>query len=387
MSDSEQFEECLKRAQSIVAAYRAEAPEGCDPQNTWVATAIVAGSAISAGGAYLGQRSANRNRQQSFQNAQNYMTSLRGRGDDFLTAAFGDSLNPEAFLYEKVDLTQSQLDTISGNLKAFPSADKLVDRVNPEIWKNDQARIRNLMPGYDAAKDSYLGTMRNLQEGELPFSDVADIVAGRAGASGVLNTPGGARNATLRDLGLSRMDAMREGNSMFGQFVNISQQISPVEHQMRPQQMFFTPQERAQMDIQQAELDMMGRSQAELARAMPDPAQNALINAEMGIQMASLGNNSPSPWGPAMQALGSGITTLGGYYAGRQQGGATQSGWGAGGRPTGSWAQAAPTYTDYNFQGGAYRQTGQGFVANPPDRADFGRGLQNYTQPGQYQIR
>lgn len=335
---------------------------------SFMAAAILGGAAIGAGGAYLGGRSANKGREKAFGGARSYLESLRNRGSDFLTAAFGDSLNPEEFLYNPIDLTQSQLDTIQGNLKALPSARKLVDRVNPRIWGNDQKRIRAIMPGFDSARDSYLGTMRSLQDGKLPFSDAADIVAGRAGASGVLSTPGGARNATLRDLGLSRMDAMREGQSLFGQFVNIAQQISPVEHQMRPQQMFFTPQERAQMDIQQAQLEMTGRSQAELARAMPDPAQNALVNAEIGVHMASLGANHQSAWGPALQALGGGVTMAGMAYGSRN-----------------SWQQGPPQqqarpYTDYDFSGGHYRQAGSGTTT-----ADFSAILGGYQNPTRLQ--
>lgn len=48
MTDHEKFQQCMEKAREIVSAYRAQAPEGCDPQNSWVA---VAGVAISAGAA------------------------------------------------------------------------------------------------------------------------------------------------------------------------------------------------------------------------------------------------------------------------------------------------------------------------------------------------
>lgn len=55
MTEAEQFEICLQQAQRITAAYRAEAPEGCDPQNTFAVTAIVVtviGAGVSAYGQY-----------------------------------------------------------------------------------------------------------------------------------------------------------------------------------------------------------------------------------------------------------------------------------------------------------------------------------------------
>lgn len=48
MTNEQKFELCQRMAREIVARYRAEAPEGCDPQGSWVA---VAGVAISAGAA------------------------------------------------------------------------------------------------------------------------------------------------------------------------------------------------------------------------------------------------------------------------------------------------------------------------------------------------
>lgn len=168
------------------------------------------------------------------------------------------------------------------------------------------------MPQFDAARDSYIGTTRMLQAGKLPFSDVMDITADSSTFAAGGGAPGGSRNATLRDLGLSRLDAMEKGNSMFAQFMQVAQQISPVEHQMRPQQMFFTPQERAQMDIEQAALEQQGRASAEMARAMPDPAQNALVNASIGIEMAGMGSSySPSAGG---SMLGAGVAQAAGAF-------------------------------------------------------------------------
>jgi|GEM_PF-4627027 len=285
----------------------------------YVAAATVIGAGISAYGQSASQKSAAKAKQAAYDRARQTIQGYSSKGSDWLAAAFGDSLNPEEFLYKPVDLTASQLRTIRGNQKAAPEAIDLTKTVNPAIWENDTSRIRSLMPQFDAARDSYMGTTRRLQEGVLPFSDVMDITAKSSSAAAASGTPGGSRNATLRDLGLSRLDAMQQGNSMFANFVQVAQQISPVEHQMRPQQMFFTPQERAQLDIEQAALEQQGRASAELARAMPDPAQAALANATIGIDMASLGGSYSPSSGAGGAALGQGIQTAAQGYANRPQ--------------------------------------------------------------------
>lgn len=304
-----------------------------------IAGGALAGSAIASSGASRAQRSAAAQRDAAYGRARGLISGLSGRGAGFLRDAFGDRLNPEAFLYEKVDLTQSQLDTIAGNIKAFPSALELTNMVNPSIWINDIGRIRTMMPQFDRARDSYIGTTRRLQEGKLPFDDVMDIYSRSAERAGGSGAPGGHRNATLRDLGLSRLDAMNQGNSMFAQFMNIAQSISPVEHQMRPQQMFFTPQERAQLDIEQAALEQQGRASAEMARAMPDPATNALVNAQMGIEMAALGQSYAPTSGAGAMMMGQGLAQAAAMF-GQAYGSRNSNPWQYGGG--GQWAQQAP---------------------------------------------
>lgn len=275
------------------------------------------GAAISAGSA----KKASEGRDAAYKNALDYVTGLRNKSPGFLEAAFGSPLDPEAFLYEPVDISQSQLDTIQGNMNALPGAIQLMDRVNPEIWRNDLSRIRQFMPGFDEARNTYIGNTQALLRGQLPFQDVEDIVSNRSSLSASLGTPGGSRNATLRDLGLSRLDAMNQGGSMFQNFIQMAEAISPNAKQMRPQDSFFTPNERLQADILQRSLEQQGRASAAQAEAMPNPAQNALMNAEIGVRMAGLGAGyQPSQSG---NILGAGIaqaaSAFGAYYAQRQQ--------------------------------------------------------------------
>jgi hypothetical protein len=54
MNNADQFDQCLAMASRIVGAYRAEAPPGCDPQNTMYVSAafMVAGTTVNLIGAH-----------------------------------------------------------------------------------------------------------------------------------------------------------------------------------------------------------------------------------------------------------------------------------------------------------------------------------------------
>lgn len=299
--------------------------------------AVIIGGIIAAAGAVggaaigaSGQRKQQKQQQEAYKNAQKYLSDLRRRGSGYLAEAFGSELDPEAFLYEPVDITQSQLDTISGNLSSAPGAIQLMDRVNPEIWRNDLSRIRTLMPGFDEASNQYMGNTQMLLRGQLPFQDVEDIVSNRSSLAASMGTPGGSRAATNRDLGLSRLDAMQQGSSMFQQFINMAEVISPNAKQARPQDMFLSPSERLQADILQRSLEQQGRASAAMAEAMPNPAENALVNAEIGLNMAGMGAAYQPSNSSAM--LGAGISQaasfLGSAYSqryGQQQNPYSQS--------------------------------------------------------------
>lgn len=269
------------------------------------------GGALSAFGAGSAAKAAQKAQDQAYGQA---VSTIQGYAGD--SAAFGTKPDPTAFLYNPVDITQSQLDTIAGNLKALPSALELVGKVNPSIWANDLQRIRTLVPQFDAARDSYMGTTRMLQEGRLPFSDVMDILGNSAGLGAAMGAPGGNRALSMRDLGQTRLSAMQQGNSMFQNMIQIAEAISPVSAQMRPQSMFLTPSERLQADIMQRALEQQGNASAALAEAMPDPAANATANAMIGLQMARFGAaGSVGGGGLGLQALGGAIGQGAGAFA------------------------------------------------------------------------
>ena len=290
-----------------------------------ITAAVIAAGAGAATSAYNSsqaskQADANRSQQQAFldqstqanqdakDQAQGFIDSLYGMSEEDKIAAFGDKLNPEAFLYNPVIIGQSQHQTIQDNMRESGGAIALSDRVNSSIWQNDLNRIRTLMPGYDQYSQQYLGITNSLQQGKLPYEDVMGILGDSGSLAGSVGAPGGSRATTLKDLGISRLSAMEQGNSMFTNFVNMAQVISPNEKQMTPQQSFLTPSERLNADIMQHSLTQQGNASAEIARASPDPAASAITNADMAMQMAMLGSGY-TPQMPTGSTYNSGLAS------------------------------------------------------------------------------
>ena len=68
MNNEQKFQLCLEHAKQIVASYRAGAPEGCDPQASWIAVGVgvagvgagVASAATAKGDRFYSQAEASR---------------------------------------------------------------------------------------------------------------------------------------------------------------------------------------------------------------------------------------------------------------------------------------------------------------------------------------
>jgi hypothetical protein len=354
------FDACLAKARQIVTSYRSQAPDGCDPQNSWiyVGTTVVS-TGVSMYGASKSRKESAAYRDKSMKDAYARLQALSaGAGAE----VFGSV--PEHAPYEPIDLSQSQLDTIAGNQAALPGAASLASSTNDYILADDLKRIRALVPQYDNNINRMGDVTRDLLLGRLPYGDVLDITANRSEMSANLGIPGGGANATLRDLGLSQMGAIQQGGSMFQQMLQAAQAVNPHERRMTPQGMFFTPQQRAELDITQAQLKQQSEQSRNNLEAMPDPTaagQFQLGLAALGLQG---GGTDPGPGTAAMyQAIAGGIGAMGNAYGARQaQTGTTAQGYGYN-------QYTNPAYYNTNLTGG-----GASVGARPTSMSYYGGG-------------
>lgn len=309
MTPEEKFALCLMAGRAIVAAYRAEAPAGCDPQNSYVA---IAGTVISVGaGVY------NSSQQSKAAKKASSAQSKAGEGINF-----GEK--PKAAEYKPVDFTQEQMNTIQGNLKNVNEAGKLSMRSNAFIDSDTLARARKFIPNYDENLRLEGLNTNNLLNGRLPYDDVLGIAANRNNLSNSLGTPGASTPATLRDLGLSRLDAIKAGTGMMNQIVNMAETINPVGRRMVPQDMYLKPIDRISASMQQNQLIQQSDQNKYNIEAGLSPTEQA--QAQLGLNAQLNGGGGGGGNGQMVQSILSGLGSIAGTYAKSQAGQSASSG-------------------------------------------------------------
>lgn len=308
----------------------------------WAAIGAVAGGLISSSGQKSTDKANAAARDAAYKKALGSINKLTGQAADGnfhgygMEDIFGSKVDPEAALYHPVDISNSQAQSIGGNLANFESASALANFANEDNQTQDLKRINRLFPGFDQNMDKYSGITSSLLSGQNPFGneDVLDIVSDRQSLSGTLGTPGGAGNATLKDLGLNRLDLASKGAGMFTDWVKTADAVNPVNSQFRAQQSFLTPSERLDADIRQRENEQSGILSAAYLAASPDPGAAGLFNldfsSQVGLGSAMLGSavNLSNPYAALGQGVSNAATAYGQYRQGQQR--QNQYGYGAG---------------------------------------------------------
>lgn len=207
MNATERFELCQRIAARIVRSYRDEAPEGCDPKNSWVAAAGLAGAAISAGAQYA-----------SGQQQQGAISD-----------AAGALANPTLFeptTIETPDLLSRTYNDVFANVR---TAEKITNRLNTIDYKQAVKFLNMIQPRFTEIQGQVGSNALNFARGQLP-ADVVSSIQRSAAQQGIQGGfgygSGGARtgmlaNLNLRNLGLTSLDLSKYGTQL-GMQVNQS---------------------------------------------------------------------------------------------------------------------------------------------------------------------
>lgn len=308
---------------------------------SWVAVAVGGGAALSAYGSYTSGQAASDAAIQNSANQNQYNVDLQTEYMDQLNSLLGNAgsdvwgTTPEWAPYEPVDITNSQAATISGNLANLQGANELSTKTNAAIWANDLERVRALTPGYDQSVANLSSEIGARLQGQTTLGDTwSNLISDRSEISAALGTPGTQQAALAKDIGLEQQDLFNSGASMFTQWLaTANESISPISNQMRPQQMMFSPQERLDADLTQAQLVQQSTQSGYNLAAAADPE----AQGEFGIQLGALGTSasaavgaapttvsSGSATGSALSAFGGGLSMYGGML-GQQSTQPTQS--------------------------------------------------------------
>ena len=252
-------------------------------------------------------KAANKRRRKLFEQIQNGNFQGEFNQED----VFGSSVDPLAALYRPVDINESQANGILGNQENLGIAASLSGSTNEYVTEQALQRISALFPG---ARDNIAQIGENtsaLLRGELPPDVVSGIIRDTQSMGGQLGTPGTTGPNTLRHLGLNRLQAVQQGQSMFSSFVDLANRsISPLANQVTPQQSFLAPSERIRADLLQAELEQQGRLSSAVLAAQPDPAAAGIFNAELQSQLVAAGLTSAGSSGAGLQSLGNGLQSV-----------------------------------------------------------------------------
>lgn len=230
---------------------------------------------------------------------------------------------PEAAKYDEVDVGKEQLKTIWSNYEALNNIIPLDQRTNNFIDADAMSRATKFIPGYKSAMETYGRAGNDLLNARLPFSDVLDVVSNRNDLTNSVGIPGqGGTNATLKDLGLSQLDAVKAGGGILKDMVGIAETVNPVARRARPQDMFLDPTERVNWKIQQQQLIQQSQQNENNLAAAADPA------AAMQMQLALAQSGQQAGGGGASGSYASAANQLVQGIAGAYGGGGAGKGWG-----------------------------------------------------------
>jgi len=116
-----------------------------------------------------------------------------------------------------LDTTKTATEAINGIFQNLPGAEGIASQTNQFNQDQLDSILESIVPGYKAGQSQRAKNSEALLRGELP-ADVASRVERKAAERSAAGGYGGSRaaaNLTLRDLGLTSLDAMQAGDRMF----------------------------------------------------------------------------------------------------------------------------------------------------------------------------
>jgi len=201
--------------------------------------------------------------------------------------------------------------------EGLPAALDFTNRISDDVLQRNLTRARTLQPNFDILTGQIGSVTEDLLFGRLPFSDVLDIVSDRQSLSASLGTPGGSAPATLKDLGISRLDAITQGFNMFSSFQDtLARSVSPISRFEETLGILPFTSLTANQRVAGELAAQVQAQNAEVIRASADPAAAQLFQQDFfatreaaGIRAGTSIANLSGAVGTS--ALGAGITAAG----------------------------------------------------------------------------
>lgn len=231
-----------------------------------------------------------------------------------LGLAGGYGSKPSVAQFRPVNYQRVQEKSLEGNLANWGMIADLGEQYRKYFMENQEA----LLPGYGNLLERGVETTNQLLDigqeyltGQIP-KDVQEQIQ-RTSAyksfSGGYGGSGMAKGLTARDLGLTSLDLISRGADMIGRGGNSAQQWASLSRPgiMNPSSFLVTPQQQAELDMQNRILQQQSQQYAFNVEAAPDPMLKGVSDtamANLGMIMGLLGSSGGG--GAAGAATGGG---------------------------------------------------------------------------------
>ena len=206
-------------------------------------------------------------------------------------ALFGTK--PNVPPWEGVSLDQSQNQATAANEAALPGLEKLASGVNAFNQEELTTLFNSIMPGWSNMVSQSGKNISSELKGEIPTdvaqalqsSDAAKALTGGFGGSGLSG------NLTARDLGLTSLNMMQQGQSSLESWSSmIDQMFAP--GQFNIQSMFISPQQEFSASMENEALKFNRDWTSNQIAASPDPVVSGSFNTMMSFFKSYMGANA-----------------------------------------------------------------------------------------------
>lgn len=316
LTDTEKWELCLSQAREIVSSYREKAPEGFDPQNTWVAIGVgVAGVAVSAAGT-------------AYSSSQSSKAAKKAAGTKYNTTPklLDDPKQVDPYA------VMQQLYATNG---AFQKQAKMqVGDINRSNVNQAIGAYNTIQPGLSSLLANAGQNAQSAQRGELTPDAIGEItrLTAQQGIQGGLGygsqgaKAGAFGNLHARNLGLGVLEMQKYGNNLALSLSQNAKNLTPALVGL--QDFLYNPNQ------------LLGVAQQNTNTANQFALQNnQLLNGGIAAQNQVLANQTQQQYAAEVgqaQAIGQAASSIGGAMSGL---GASAYGGGAAGINT----RPAPT--------------------------------------------
>jgi|MGYP003624615328 hypothetical protein len=207
------------------------------------------------------------------------------------SAAYGSV--PEAILYEEVDPGDEIKRAAEDSLRGLPAGKRHLEAANRIMEQEQIVRMMVLDARYVCDSELLSCTINDLLAGKLPVDDVIEVVKDGAEVAALNGRVGNTHNMTMRDLGISRLRAQREGQMAFqSRLTSLNADVAPLSKQVAVRDFLQTGSQRIAFALTTANLIQQSLQNEANADAAGDPTKFAELQAKLQMAVNVLGQEA-----------------------------------------------------------------------------------------------